>query len=256
MAFPFYVSPEQLTKDKAEFARKGIARGRPLVAVEYVDGILIVAENPSKALRKISEVYDRIAFAAVGRYNEFETLRVMGIRLADMTGYSNSREDVSSRALANVYAQQLGTVFTTELKPFEVELLLAEVGHDPEGNRIYHVLYDGSLYDERSFAAIGGDSDRVREALDRKFRAAMSLEEALRCAFEALGSEDESHSLTADDLEVAVLDRTAPTHRKFRRLSVSEVRSVVGGPNTSGETAGARSDSSSAPEADTDASSD
>lgn len=229
VAFPFYVSPEQLTKDKAEFARKGIARGKSLVALEYRDGILIVAENPSRALRKISEVYDRIAFAAVGRYNEFESLRVMGIRLADMTGYSNSREDVNSRSLANVYAQQLGSVFTTELKPFEVELVLAEVGDNSEGNRIYHVLYDGSLQDERGYAVIGGQAERVAEVLEGSYRPELELGEALQCAAKALAAGDDSRTLEPSDLEVAALDRTSPTHRKFRRLDLAEVARLVGG---------------------------
>ncbi len=228
MAFPFYVSPEQVTKDKAEFARKGIARGRSLVALEYVNGILIVAENPSRALRKISEVYDRIAFAAVGRYNEFESLRVMGIRLADMTGYSNSREDVNGRALANVYAQQLGTIFTTELKPFEVELILAEVGESAEADRIYHVLYDGSLQDEKGFAVIGGNAETVAAELESSFEAELDLESALKTAALALDKGDPARELSGADLEAATLDRTVASHRKFRRLDAKEIASMLG----------------------------
>jgi proteasome alpha subunit len=228
LAFPFYVSPEQLTKDKAEFARKGIARGRSLVTLQYVDGILIVAENPSRALRKISEVYDRIAFAAVGRYNEFESLRVMGIRLADMTGYSNSREDVIGRALANVYAQQLGTIFTTELKPYEVELVLAEVGEAADSDRIYHVLYDGSLQDEKGFAVIGGNSETVVAELENSFEDGLALEKALRTAAIALSKGDPTRKLGPTDLEAAVLDRTSASHRKFRRIATEEIESLLG----------------------------
>ncbi|MER3395284.1 MAG: proteasome subunit alpha [Acidimicrobiia bacterium] len=228
MTFPFYVSPEQLTKDKAEFARKGIARGRSLVALGYKDGILIAAENPSRALRKISEVYDRIAFAAVGRYNEFEALRVMGIRLADMTGYSNSREDVNGRALANVYAQQLGTIFTTEPKPYEVELLLAEIGDTPDKDSIYHVLYDGSLQDEKGYAVIGGNAELVASELEEKYQDGQDLQGALRIAARALDKGDTSRKLDGSDLEVAVLDRTVNTHRKFRRLRPDEIASLLG----------------------------
>ncbi len=226
MAFPFYVSPEQLTKDKAEFARKGIARGRSLVVLQYADGILIVAENASRALRKVSEIYDRIAFAAVGRYNELESLRVMGIRLADMTGYSNSREDVNGRALANVYAQQLGTIFTTELKPYEVELILAEVGDTPDSDRIYHVLYDGSLQDEKGYAAIGGNAEAVANALSESFDASQDLPGALRTAVRALDKGDPTRELEVSQLEVAVLDRTSPSRRKFRRLTAEELESI------------------------------
>lgn len=199
-----------------------------MVALEYVNGILIVAENPSRALRKISEVYDRIAFAAVGRYNEFESLRVMGIRLADMTGYSNSREDVNGRALANVYAQQLGTIFTTELKPFEVELILAEVGESAEADRIYHVLYDGSLQDEKGFAVIGGNAETVAAELESSFEAELDLESALKTAALALDKGDPARELSGADLEAATLDRTVASHRKFRRLDAKEIASMLG----------------------------
>src|SRR5437773_437974 len=156
MPLPYYVSPEQMMKDKAEYARKGIARGRSIVTLEYADGILLVAENPSTLLHKISEIYDRIAFAGVGKYNEFENLRIAGIRHADVKGYSYSRGDVTAKALANAYSQALGNIFTQDIKPFEVEVLVAEVG-DANGarNEIYHILYDGTIEDERNYAAMG-----------------------------------------------------------------------------------------------------
>lgn len=225
MTLPFYVSPEQITKDKADFARKGIARGRSLVAIEYCDGILIVAENPSGSLNKISEVYDRIAFAAVGRYNEFETLRVAGVRLADMTGFANSREDVNARALANVYAQQLGTIFTTELKPFEVELLLCEIGDDHEENEMYHVYYDGTLEDELGFAVMGGQAEVVESYLEGRYQAGLTMTEAFTLALKALESADAERKLTAVSLEVALLDRGLE-RRKFRRFEPDEIESL------------------------------
>jgi 20S proteasome alpha/beta subunit len=92
------------------------------------EGIAIVAENPSETLRKVSEIYDRIAFAGVGKYNEFDQLRVAGIRAADLKGYQYSRDDVDARSLANQFAQILGNIFTHEMKPLEVEILVAEVG--------------------------------------------------------------------------------------------------------------------------------
>ena len=166
MPLPYYVSPEQMMKDKAEYARKGISRGRSLVTLEYGDGILLVAENPSTLLHKISEIYDRIAFAGVGKYNEFENLRIAGIRHADVKGYSYSRGDVTAKALANAYSQALGNIFTQDIKPFEVEVLVAEVG-DANGarNEIYHILYDGTIEDERNYAAMGGQSDQVAGVL-------------------------------------------------------------------------------------------
>lgn len=222
MTLPFYVSPEQITKDKADFARKGIARGRSLVAIEYGDGILIVAENPSGSLNKISEVYDRIAFAAVGRYNEFETLRVAGVRLADMTGFANSREDVNARALANVYAQQLGTIFTTELKPFEVELLLCEVGDTAETNEMYHVYYDGTLEDEVGYAVMGGQAEVVEGYIEGRFKTGLSMSEAFGMARRALEAADSERELTPSALEVGVLERDLE-RRKFRRFRAEEV---------------------------------
>src|SRR6187431_3232324 len=161
MTMPFYVAPEQVMKDRADYARKGIARGRGLVALTYDDGIVIVAENPSNSLRKISEIYDRIAFAGVGKYNEFDQLRVAGVRAADLKGYQYSRDDVDARSLANQYAQILGNIFTHEMKPMEVEILVAEVGLDADGDQMFHILYDGTVVDARDIAAIGGDAESI-----------------------------------------------------------------------------------------------
>src|SRR5215207_7368936 len=179
MSMPFYVSPEQLMKDRADYARKGIARGRSVVAVQYAEGVLFVSENPSQALHKVSEIYDRIAFAAVGRYNEFENLRIAGVRLADMRGYSYDRRDVTGRGLANAYAQTLGTIFSTGgEKPYEVEIFVAEVGDRPEDDQIYRLTYDGQVADEHDFAAMGGDAESVAAYLKENYRPGLTLEEA------------------------------------------------------------------------------
>src|ERR1700745_4008487 len=162
MSMPFYVSPEQLMNDRADFARKGIARGRSVVAIQYADGILFASENPSQALHKVSEIYDRIAFAAVGRYNEFENLRIAGVRLADMRGYSYDRRDVTGRGLANAYAQTLGTIFSSGgEKPYEVELFVAEVGGEESDDQVYRLTYDGSVADEQRYAVMGGSADQI-----------------------------------------------------------------------------------------------
>src|SRR5215467_9600658 len=165
MTMPFYVAPEQVMKDRADYARKGIARGRALAAVLYDGGILICAENQSANLRKVAEIYDRIAFAGVGRYNEFDQLRIAGVRHADLKGYSFSREDVDARSLANQYAQILGQVFTHEMKPLEVEILVVEVGPGPEDDQLFHLLYDGTVIDESGSAVLGGDAETVAERL-------------------------------------------------------------------------------------------
>ena len=175
---PFYVSPEQVMKDRADYARKGIARGRSLVALECREGIVIVAENPSRTLFKISEVYDRIAFAGVGKYNEFQSLKIGGVRLADMKGFQYSREDVSANSLANAYAQTLGQVFTHEMKPYEVEILVAQVGATPEDpNELFHILYDGTLMDESGYTVLGGDAERIGEALETRYSTDLDLGE-------------------------------------------------------------------------------
>ena len=217
MSMPFYVSPEQFMKDKADYARKGIARGRSLVAMEYADGVAIVAENPSGMLYKISEIYDRIAFAGVGKYNEFENLRIAGIRHADVKGYSYSRGDVTAKALANAYSQALGNIFTQDIKPFEVEVLVAEVG-DANGakSEIYHILYDGTIEDEKNYAAMGGQADEIRRFLKENYRDTLGLEAAIQLGVRAL-SVTQNKTLTEKDLEVAVLDRTKE-RRKFRRI--------------------------------------
>lgn len=216
----FYVSPEQLMKDRADFARKGIARGRSVVVLGYDHGIAFVAENPSRSLHKIGEIYDRIAFAAVGKYNEFENLRVAGVRYADLRGYSYDRTDVTARGLANAYAQTLGSVFTQESKPYEVEIVVAEVGHDASADQIYRLTYDGSVADEHGLVAMGGASDQIEERLTEQWRPGMPLGQALRLAVSGLAHDPAGgpdRELGPDSLEVAVLDRTR-SRRMFKRI--------------------------------------
>ena len=227
MAMPYYVSPEQLMKDKGDYARKGIARGKSVIVLEYSAGILFLAENPSVTLHKISEIYDRIAFAGVGKYNEFENLRIAGIRHADVKGYSYSRGDVSAKSLANAYSQALGNIFTQDIKPFEVDVLVAEVG---EGNgaksEIYHILYDGTIEDERNYAAMGGQADEIRRFLKDHHKDGMPLNEALQLGVRAL-TVTQNKTLTEKDLEVAVLDRTK-ARRKFRRIPLEALGQLLG----------------------------
>ncbi|HEX2267482.1 MAG TPA: proteasome subunit alpha [Actinomycetota bacterium] len=225
MAFQPYVSPEQLTKDRSEYARKGIAKGRSVVAVEYADGILFLAENPSGTLRKISEIYDRIAFAGVGKYSEYENLRIAGVQLADVRGYSYGREDVTAKTLANAYSQALSNIFTMQIKPYEVEILVGQVGETPADNELYHILFDGSVADERRAVAVGGRAEELGDKLRAEHRDGLSLPEAVRLAVGALSS-IEQRSLDAPNLEAAVLDRNRE-RRKFRRLSDEEVASIL-----------------------------
>lgn len=224
MTMPFYVAPEQVMKDRADYARKGIARGRSLVAATYADGIVLAAENPSRMLRKISEIYDRIGFAGVGKYNEFDQMRIAGIRHADLKGYSYSREDVDARSLANQYAQILGQIFTNEMKPMEVEILVAEVGHDSAGDQLFHIQYDGTLVDEEGFTVLGGDADPIRQRLGESYDAAHDLSGALTAAVTALAGPD--RTLGSHELEVAILDRNGP-RRTFRRIENGELDGLL-----------------------------
>lgn len=205
MSMPFYVAPEQMMKDRADYARKGIARGRALVALRYTDGIAIVAENASETLRKVSEIYDRIGFAGVGKYNEFDQLRVAGVRAADLKGFQYSRDDVDARSLANSYAQMLGNIFTHEMKPMEVEILVAEVGLDGAGDQMFHILYDGTVVDERDFAAIGGDAEAVKLRLAESWSEGLDLAAAVKVGIAAIAGPD--REIPASDLEVAELSR-------------------------------------------------
>jgi proteasome alpha subunit len=223
-------------KDRADFARKGISRGRSVVVVQYRDGILFVAENTSQALHKISEIYDRIVFAAVGRYNEFENLRIAGVRLADLRGYSYDRRDVTGRSLANAYAQTLGTIFSSGAeKPYEIEIFVAEVGDSVPDDQIYRLTYDGSVADEQGFAVMGGSADTVDSYLADNYAENLEFDEALRLAVAALGHDTEQpRRLTADQLEAGVLDRTRPQQRKFRRIPEARLAELFG---TDGDTA-------------------
>jgi proteasome alpha subunit len=226
----FYASPEQIMRDRSEYARKGIARGRSVVVLTYEGGVLFVAENLSNALHKVSEIYDRIGFAAVGRYNEFENVRVAGIRMADLRGYSYDRRDVTGWALASAYTQMLGAIFMTETKPFEVEICVAEVGPTPERDELYTITYDGSVRDEPGVVAMGGQADTIAGMLRERHRGEMSMEEALRLAVEALasvgGEAGAPRTLTAAQLEVAILDRRR-AGRTFRRITEAAVTGLL-----------------------------
>jgi proteasome alpha subunit len=223
MSMPYYVAPEQVMKDRADYARKGIARGRALVALRYADGIALVAENPSNTLRKVSEIYDRIAFAGAGKYNEFDQLRVAGVRAADLKGFQYSRDDVDARSLANQYAQILGQVFTHEMKPMEVEILVAEVGQATDADQLFHILYDGTVMDESDFTVLGGDAEAIAGRVRERFADGLQLGAAVAIATAALAGE---RTLVADDLEVAVLSRSNG-RRCFRRLVDADVAAML-----------------------------
>ncbi len=227
MNMPFYVAPEQVMKDRADYARKGIARGRSLVAFRFDHGIAICAENTSSTLRKVSEIYDRIAFAGVGKYNEFDQLRIAGVRHADMKGYAFSREDVDARSLANQYAQSLGQIFTHEMKPMEVEILVAEIGRAPDGSddQLFHILYDGTVVDEDMAVVLGGETDTIGDRLGT-FDAAPSLNEGLQRAVSALAGPD--RTLEPASLEVAILER-GEQRRTFRRLTDPQIAQLIAG---------------------------
>ena len=226
MTMPFYVAPEQVMKDRAEYAQKGIARGRSLIATAYADGVLIVAENPSRSLHKISEIYDRIAFAGVGKYNEYDQLRVAGVRHADTKGFAFSREDVDARSLANLYAQYLGNVFTHEMKPLEVEILVAELGTNGRPDQLYHVAYEGTITDEDRFAVLGGDAETISERFAADWRPDRDRAEAIRAAVKALAGPQ--RTLGPNDLEVAVLSRQNG-RRSFKRVTDGELAQVLEG---------------------------
>lgn len=227
MTMPFYVAPEQVMKDRADYARKGIARGRALIGLVYDDGIALVAENPSRMLHKVSEIYDRIAFAGVGKYSEFDSLRIAGVRHADVKGWQYSREDVDARSLANAYAQILNQIFTHEMKPMEVEILVAELGVDGADDQLFHIMYDGTVVDEESYSVLGGDADAIAERLKQRFHPQMSLAEAVRAAVAALAGPD--RTLTPKELEVAVLARSNG-RRAFRRIGDEELERMLAEP--------------------------
>ena len=228
MSFMPYVSPDQLMKDRSEYAHKGIARGRSVIGLEYDDGLLFISENPSATLHKISEIYDRIAFAGVGKYSEFEDLRIAGIRLADLRGYSYGREDVKARDLANAYSQALSTIFTQQMKPYEVEILVGEVDGEVDGTSIYHVLFDGSVNDEHGFVAIGGQADELTESLKGRYAEGWNLAAAVKTATELLGSQ-ESRTIEANQIEAGALERSRTQRRKFRRLKDTEIAGYLAG---------------------------
>jgi proteasome alpha subunit len=245
MTMPYYASPEQLMRDRSEYARKGISRGRSVAVVTYADGVLFIAENPSSTLHKVSELYDRIGFAAVGRYSEFESLRVAGIRLADVRGYSYNRRDVTGRVIANAYAQTLAAVFSEQMKPYEVELCVAEVGDTGENDQLYRLTFDGSIVDEPDFVVMGGQAEAVTGHLREHFSTGLGLSDALQVGVRALSAvspvtagNGAAAQLTAAQLEVAVLDRRRPK-RAFRRVTGSALRTLLGDEATPDATADA-----------------
>jgi proteasome alpha subunit len=223
MSFPYFISPEQAMRERSELARKGIARGRSVVALAYSGGVLFVAENPSRSLQKISELYDRVGFAAVGRFNEFDNLRRGGIQFADTRGYAYDRRDVTGRQLANVYAQTLGTIFTEQAKPYEVELCVAEVAHHGETKapELYRITYDGSIADEPHYVVMGGTTEPIITALKDSYAENANLADAVHIAVDALHagrSNGDDDPLGVSQLEVAILDASRP-RRAFRRIT-------------------------------------
>jgi proteasome alpha subunit len=228
VSFMPYVAPEQLMKDRSDYAHKGIARGRSVIGLEYADGLLFLAENPSATLHKISEVYDKIAFAGVGKYSEFEELRIAGIRLADLRGYQYGREDVKARDLANAYSQALSTIFTQQMKPYEIELLVGEVDGETDGTSIYHILFDGSVSDEDQYVAMGGHAEELTDALRDRYRSGWDLATTVRTAVQLLATVPETRDVPAEQLEAGVLDRTTTDRRIFRRLTKDEISSYLG----------------------------
>jgi len=230
MSMPFYASPEQIMADKAEFARKGISRGKSIIALEFDGGVLLVAENAT-SLSKVGEIYDRIAFAGVGKFSEFDQLRKIGVRFADTKGYAYSREDVAGQALANAYSQAIGEVFTREMKPLEIEIIVAEVGddrwEDHSRNSLYRVTFDGFISDHADYCVIGGNVDEVETVLASEYREGLGAGEAIKLGRKALDTGSESSAnLNENTLEVCVLDRTKPG-RKFTRMSVEEVKRML-----------------------------
>jgi len=230
----FYASPEQIMRDRSEFARKMIARGRNVVVMSYAGGVLFVTENPSKALHKVSEIYDRIGFAAVGRYNEFENLRAAGVRMADLRGYSYDRRDVTGRAIATAFAQTLGSIFTVETKPYEVEICIAEVSETPGTDELYRITYDGQAQEELGFLAMGGQTDVLSKMLRERHSLEMSLTDAIQLAVESIasvgGEGGKPRTIDPNQLEVAVLDRDR-IGRKFRRITGSALSPLLANAN-------------------------
>lgn len=232
MAMQFYASPEQLMRDRSEYARKNIARSRAAIVLSYEGGVLLVTENVSTALHKVSEIYDRIGFCAVGRYNEFETLRAFGVRLADLRGYSYDRRDVTGRALANAYAQNLGAIFTDQTKPFEVEICVAEVGRTPDKDELYRITFDGSVQTEPGILVIGGQAEPVSALVRERHNTDMTLTEALKMATDALasvgGEGGNKRDIPRHQFEVAVLDRRK-SGRTFRRIVGAALDALLDG---------------------------
>jgi proteasome alpha subunit len=229
MSFMPYVPPEQLMKDRSDYARKGIARGKSVVGLVCKDGLLFIAENPSTTLHKISEIYDRIAFAGVGKYSEFEDLRIAGVRLADLRGYSYGREDVKAKDIANAYSQALSTIFTQQMKPYEVEILVGEISEDGGGrDEVYHILFDGSVNDEHGFVGIGGHAEELSTALKGSYQDGWDLATSVREAVKALCSA-EGREIEPASIEAGVLERTRAQRRKFRRLPADEIGRILAG---------------------------
>lgn len=223
MTIPYYVSPERIMQDKAEYARKGIARGKSIIAMECEEGILMVAENPSRSLNKISEIYDRIAFAGAGKFSEYESLRKAGIKHADIKGYAYGREDVTAKSLANAYSQIIGDIFSQAVKPLEVEILLTQI-NDGRENEIYRISFDGTLTDEKGYTAIGGRSDEIKRFLKEEYREGMTIKDALKLSSKAIRQVN-NYEVAVDNLETALLDRNRK-NRRFRRVSCEELKEL------------------------------
>jgi proteasome alpha subunit len=234
MPTPYYVSPEQIMQEKEDFARKGIEKAKEVIALEYQDGIVMVAENPLATVFKISEIYDRITLAATGLYPDYEALRVAGIQAAEVKGFTYNREDVTAKWLTNVYSQHIGAIHRqADAKPLEIELLLCEIREDASSsNRIYHLSFDGTFWEDNRYAVIGGRAEKITANLEDKYTEGLDLNGAVKLAvkvFETLEAEvgnEHPYEITADTIEAAVLDETR-NRRKFRRLLPDELNEIL-----------------------------
>ena len=160
----------------------------------------------------------------MGKYNEFDRLREAGIRWADGTGFTYSREDVDARALANYYGQHLGDMFTEGQKPLEVEILVAQLGNKLHPTKLYRIAYEGTITDEPRFVVLGGDAETIKDRFAALDESVHNFADTLKYAVSALAGPD--RTVPPGDLEVGILEDRG-SRRTFSRLVDARVSELL-----------------------------
>ena len=227
-------------RNRREYLEDQLRGASPVVGLAYADGVLMLTTTPGP--RKLFEVYNDIAFAAIGHPADLEKLRKAVIDIAHLEAFNLSASDVSLQRLVHLgLGPLMKNAFDEILRsPYIARAMVAELDPANPAERFYTIEADGSFASAGDAAAVAGTrqgEEAIVARLADLVPAALSLPAALRRAVEAWGlgalladREEEGEPGEAEGraflakaarerrFQAAVLDRTLPTRTKFRLL--------------------------------------